>query len=166
MKTTDKFLIGIIIGIVLLVGIAFAVAFLRPEPDYLPEDTPEAAAHNYLLALLRKDYDRAYDYLSPTIESYPPAVEAFKENVLDSSYYLRWDENNVSLEVVSAHVTGDQATVTVRETRFNQGGLFDSGQNTNTFEMHLQRTAPGSAWKIMDSDSYWARCWNYKYGCQ
>jgi len=46
MKITDKFLIGSVAGVILLVSVAFAVAFLRPKPTYQSDDTPEGVAHN------------------------------------------------------------------------------------------------------------------------
>ena len=71
MKSTDKFLISIVIGIMLLVVVAFGIAFLRPEPTYQSEDTPEGVVHNYLMALQREEYYRAYSHLSPVIPGYP-----------------------------------------------------------------------------------------------
>jgi hypothetical protein len=71
MKSTDKFLIGIVVGIVLLVVAAFVITLARPEPTYQVEGTPESVAHNYLLALQKEDYQRAYGYLSPTLKGYP-----------------------------------------------------------------------------------------------
>ena len=41
MKSTDKFLIGIVVAIVLLIIAALAVTLTQPEPTYLAEDTPE-----------------------------------------------------------------------------------------------------------------------------
>lgn len=64
MKNTDKMLIAIVIGIVLLVVIALAITLTRPEPTYQAEDNPEGITHNYLLALQKKDYERAYVLLS------------------------------------------------------------------------------------------------------
>ena len=165
MKTTDKFLTGIVIGIVVLVVVAFAFALLRPEPAYLPDGTPDAAAHNYLLALQQSDYERAYQYLSPSLRGYPESAEEFATNVEDNSWNFRLDQGSVSLEVTSTAVTGNRATVRVLETRFNENGLFDSSQYTDTFEMHLERSSSEADWKIIDSNSYWAWCWDNIKGC-
>ncbi|MEK7276455.1 MAG: hypothetical protein AAB427_03825 [Chloroflexota bacterium] len=164
MKNTDKFLTGIVIAVVLLVGAAFAVALLRPKPVYQSEDAPEGVAHNYLLALQQGDYERAYGYLAPTVEGYPPSAEAFAENVHDYEWMFRLDEASITLVVESARVTGDRATVTVRETRFSQGGLFESSQSSDTFEMRLGHDV--SVWRIIGSDAYWAYCWDDKEGCR
>jgi len=162
MKSTDKFLIGIVIGIVLLVVAAFVVTLTRPEPTYQAEDTPKGVAHNYLLALQKEDHQRAYGYLSPTLKGYPASAERFAENVEDSSWRFRLD-TDTTLAVESARVTGNRAVVEVRESRFRGGDLFDSGQSTTVFEMELQLE---DEWKIADSDYYFAWCWKRDDGCR
>jgi hypothetical protein len=164
MKSTDKFLIGIVGGVILLIVVAFAVAFLRPKPTYLPDDTPEGVAHNYLFALQQKDYARAYGYLSPTLSGYPKSAEAFASDASD--YNWNFGDGSNTLQVESSSITGDRAVVLVRETVFYEGGLFNSSQYANTFEMTLQRDPKSGAWKIVESDSYWAWCWNNSDGCR
>ena len=58
MKNTDKFLIGIVVSIILLVVIVFAVVLTRPEPAYQTDDTASGVAHNYLLAIQREEFER------------------------------------------------------------------------------------------------------------
>ena len=163
MKSTDRFLIGIVVGIILLVVAAFVVTLTRPEPTYQAEDTPKGVAHNYLLALQEEDHQRAYGYLSPTLEGYPVSVERFAENVEDSRYRFRLDADT-TLAVGSVRVTGNRAVVDVRESRFHGGDLFDSSQSTTIFEMKLQ--FEDGEWKIVDSDYYFARCWKDSTGCK
>jgi hypothetical protein len=164
MKGTDKFLIGIVTGVVILVGAALAIALLRPnQPSYQPDDTPEGVAHNYLLALQLEEYERAYSYLSPTLPGYSNDVEAFERDV-DSNRWSFGSYDNVSPAVESVDVSGDRAKVVVRKATFYRGGLFDSGQYTSTFDMTLHREK--GVWKITDADSYWASCWNWEDGCK
>ena len=163
MKSTDKFLIGIVVGIVLLVVAAFVVTLTRPEPTYQAEDTPEGVAHNYLLALQKQDYQRAYGYLSPTLKGYPVSAERFAGNVEDSSWLFRLD-TDTTLAVESARVTGNRAAAQVRESRFDGGGLFDSSQSTTIFEIKLQ--LENGQWKIVDADYYFAWCWRHSEGCK
>jgi hypothetical protein len=164
MKSTDKFLIGIVVGIILLVGVAFAVALWRPKPTYQPEDTPEGIAHNYLFALQQKDYARAYSYLSPALEGYPASTEKFTDDLNEYAWQIRnLDDEATTLSVEKADITGDRAVVSVNETRFYQGGLFDSNQYTTPFAMTLHRE--NGVWKIIASDSYWASCWDDEKGC-
>jgi hypothetical protein len=156
MKSTDKFLIGIVVGIVLLVVIAFAIALLRPEAAYRAEDSPEGVTHNYLLALQKEDMERAYGYLSPTLDGYPESVEAFAEDVESDSYRFRIDRD-VTLMVESADVTGGRAVVDVRESRFRSGDLFEPSPRTIIFEIELR--LEGGEWKIVESKYYFSRCW-------
>lgn len=164
MKRTDKFLIGIIVGAFLLVGVAFTVAFTRPKPAYQPEDTPAGVAHNYLFALQQGDYQRAYGYLSPSLTGYPASADKFAAD-LDKHAWQLTDlrQESVALTVETAHLNDDRAEVSVKETRFYRGGLFESNEYSTTFGMTLKREE--GAWKITTSDSYWAYCWDAKAGC-
>lgn len=164
MKNTDKFLIAIVAGVALLIGVAFAVVFLRPKPTYQTDDTPEGVAHNYLFALQQKDYARAYGYLSPGMDGYPDSVARFTTDITSYNHGFGSGSDSNTLEIASSDITGDQAVVTVRETTFYNGGLFNNNQYTDTFHMTLQREEEG--WKIVSSDSYWAWCWNDTDGCQ
>ena len=167
MKRTDKLLIGIVAGILLLVLVAFGVALTRPQPTYQAEDKPEGVAFNYLFALQQQDYERAYGYLSPTIKRYPGTVDKFREQIHDYSWNFRGlEDTSTTLEVDSVEVTGQQAYVGIRETQFYEGDLFSSGQSSNVFEMTLRQDENGQ-WKIVESDNYWVHCWSDSqgYGC-
>lgn len=157
MKGPDKFLIGIVAGMFLLVVVAFAVVLLRPEPEYRSDDSPEAAVHNYLLALRQEDYERAYGFLSPRLKSYPGDVEAFVEEIEARSFYFRLDRD-VSLSVQSATVRSSTATVDVLETQAYNNGPFNSRQVDRTFDMKLRQE--NGAWKLIDGDSFWNPCWD------
>jgi hypothetical protein len=164
MKSTDKFLVGIVAGIILLVGAVLVVAFLRPnQPAYQPDDTPEGVAHNYLLALQLNEYERAYEYLLPILPGYPDSPDAFERDIEDHPWGFDHDSDNVSLAIESVEISGDKAQIVVRRTQFYRGGLFDSGQRGSTFDMTLRREA--SAWKVAESDRYWASCWEWSQGC-
>jgi len=163
MKSSDRFLIVIIIGIVLLAAGAFALTLTRPEPTYQPEDTPEGIAHNYLLALLNEDFSLAYGYLSHNLDSYPLDVETFTEEVSRYLRSLRYG-TETSLSVESVRVVGSLTIVKVRESHFQSGGPFESRQWTSFFEMDLR--LEGGSWKVVDSDNYFASCWTQTDGCK
>ena len=166
-RSTDKFLIGIVVGVIILIGAAFAVAFLRPAPTFQPDDTPAGVAHNYLLALQKKEYERAYGYLSPTLENYPDSVDKFIDNIDDYDWQFRdLQEGAITVAVETTDITGERAEVVVRENHFRQGGLFNSSQYDRTFDMRLRLDSDQNGWKIVDSDSYWVRCWDDEEGCR
>ena len=59
----DRFLLGILIGIGLLVALALGLYFLRQEqPAYVNDETPEGVVHNYVTAVQLGDYSA----LTPT----------------------------------------------------------------------------------------------------
>jgi len=162
MKSKDRFLIGIVVGVLLLVVVAFVVVLRRPAPSYRAEDTPEGVAHNYLLALRLGEYDRAYGYLSSTLEGYPINAAQFADDVEQQRWLFHLDDD-VTLVVESAQINGEMATAVIQETTFYNGGLFNNNQYTNTFNMHLIRS--GASWHIDKADSYWWECWQIKERC-
>ena len=168
MKKTDKLLVGIVAGILLLVLVAFGVALTRPRPTYQAEDKPEGVAFNYLFALQQGDYERAYGYLSPTIKGYPRTVENFRDQIRDYSWnFSGLNDSSTTLEVDSVDVSGQRADVRIRETQFYEGDLFSSSEHSRIFDMTLRRDGNGK-WQIVESDSYWVYCWSdtNRYGCK
>ena len=162
-KSSNRLLIAIVIGAVVLVSIAIGVTLLQPEPDYLPEDNPEGVAHNYLFALEKGEYQRAYTYLSPTLPGYPIDWESFTEEVEDNPYRFGMDEDS-TLRVESVNSTGNNASITINETTFYSGDIFGSNEYTRTFQVKL--SLEDGEWKIIESDGYFSWCWDREEGCQ
>lgn len=165
MKTTDRALLGIVAGIVVLVLAAVGVALTRSEPTYRDGSGPEDVAHNYLLALFREDYDRAYGYLSPGLMGYPAATEDFRRQVRQEEW-LFGRGSEVSVNVLSSEVDGEVAIVQARQQRFYASGPFDSGTSTDDFELTL-RLEQGE-WKLVNGELYFLPCWrdNLGYPCK
>jgi len=164
MKGPDKFLIGIVAGVLVLVVVVLGVLLTRPQIEYVAADTAEGVAHNYLLALQREDYERAYSYLSPEIKGYPDSVTQFKR---DLEFSGRWfyDGASVTLEILSFdELSSDRAVVEVRETRYFSGGLLSSSQYDHDFDIYLSLV--DGSWVITDGDQYFAYCWNDTSGCK
>jgi hypothetical protein len=156
MKGIDKFLLAIVAGVVVLVGVVLVLAVLRPNrPSYQPDDTPEGVAHNYLLALQLEEYERAYSYLSPSLPGYPPDAGTFEHDVQNNRWSFGYGDDDVSLAIEAVNINGDRAKVVVRETRFYRG---------DTFDMTL-RPKEGT-WKVSDSERYWIDCWESSKGCK
>ncbi|MBN1135176.1 MAG: hypothetical protein JXM73_01230 [Anaerolineae bacterium] len=165
MKGTDKFLIAIVAGVVILVVVAFILTLLRVEaPQYQADDTPQGVAYNYLLAIQRQDYERARGYLSPTLRGYPATVEQFAADVERFTAYIdyppydvNWYKRELSVTIVSTYVDGDHASIGVRRARLDQGDLFDGGQGSYVFTVALRRE--DGAWKVAWAEWCWDRCW-------
>jgi hypothetical protein len=163
MKRSDKYLAAIAIGVVLLVGISLVIVATRPKPSYQPENSPEAVVHNYLLAVVQEDYERAYGYLSHQIPGYPRTVQEFSRDIHDYSWVFRTN-SNTDLAVEGSRTEGQRAAVTVRETRFYQGDLFYSNQRIDTFDVELE--LENGIWKITYSNYYFVACWTRENGCR
>lgn len=163
MKSTNKILIGIVVGVVLLVIVAFVVTLNKPPQSYQDESTPDGVAHNYLLALQQEDYERAYRYLSPTLAGYPSNLEEFSSDVKQNSWNFRF-HRDTSLSITATNVNGQNATVTVRETEYRDLNLFGGGRSVKTFEMTLLPS--NGTWQIVSSEYYWWRCWEKDDGCK
>jgi hypothetical protein len=164
MKGPDRFLLIIVGAIVVLVIVAFVVVLVRPKPEYRPEDSAEGVAHNYLLALQKGDYERAYGYLNPTINNYPGNVDQFVEDIDRRSYSFGLNRDS-TLDIMSARKTVNTATVFVEETTYHGSGPFDRFLSYDQFDMKLNKVA--DSWRLTDADRYWSNCWsdNPGYGC-
>ncbi|MEN9563987.1 MAG: hypothetical protein RIR73_2231 [Chloroflexota bacterium] len=102
----DKFLTGILIGIGVLVLLALGLFFTRQDQrEYLAEDTPEGVAHNYVLSILNKDYEKAYEYLADL--KYKPTYEEFRQSFLNGMV----NPEGTGLDVGEATISGDEAVV-------------------------------------------------------
>jgi len=104
----DRFLTGILIGISVLVILALGLFFLRQDKrEYASEANPEGVAHNYVLALLDHDYEKAYSYLADL--EHKPTYEEFRQSFFNGVV----NYENVGLEVGDVQVNGDEAIVNV-----------------------------------------------------
>ena len=163
MKNTDKVLVGIVAGIVVLVIAALVAVLAGPKPEYKADDSPESVAHNYLLALQNMDYKRAYSYLSQYLIGYPYTQDKFNKNIQDYARYFRTGES-VTLSVEKAVVMGKTAIVTINESRFQGGNLFSSSQRQSVFEMKV--LLEGDKWKVSYASNYFVPCWDQAGGCK
>ncbi len=160
MKGTDKFLISIVSGVIVLIVAAFVVALTRPVPTYKSDSTAEGVAFNYLLAFHRSDYGRAQGYLSRSLKSRPNSAEQFGRDVERMGYSPSRNENT-TWSIESSRVTGDRTIVIVRQMVYSSSAF--SSQYSSTFEIRMQ--LEDGAWKIVDSGSNWAPCWESSRGC-
>jgi len=154
MKQADKFLIAIVVAIILLVVVAFTLVLLRPPPQYREDKTAEAAVHNYLLALQQGDYERALNQISEDVPHRPQDAAEMEFDVKQNEW--QFDRyGNPSLIIAGSRVTGEAATVTLKETRSNSPILGDIDSQEITLRLQLE----DGGWKLLDGQAYWALDW-------
>ena len=148
----DRFLTGILIGIALLIVAALAVYFTRQtQGTYIGDTTPEGVVHNYVLAVLKRDYPKAYGYLAdldhkPTFDQFRQAFAVGRLNPADNGIRLG-----------KALVTGNDATVDI-STVYSGGDPFSSGYNSSGT---AQLVRQNGAWKISTMPAY--NLWDYSW---
>jgi hypothetical protein len=135
----DRFLLIILAGIGLLVVSAIVLFVIRQNSQtYGPEDTPEGVLRNYILAINREDYAKAYSYL-PDIET-KPDYDKFQQQMNSKMDSI----NQTALKIMSIDISGDEAEIKVVLTR-EGSDPFDSRYSTNqTVLLVLQ----DEAWKL------------------
>ena len=147
----DRFLVGILVGIGVLVVVALTLFFTRrDQQEYVTTNTPEGIVHNYALAVFREDYKRAYSYLAETENK--PTYNEFRQ-----AFFNRYvNPDNVGLEIGETEVSDDEAFVSVYLI-YNPSDPFSSGyQNTDT--AHLERQ--NGEWKLLQMPyNFWSYDW-------
>ena len=157
MKQNDKFLTVIVVAIVVLVIFTFALVLLSPDPEYLADDSAEAAVYNYLLALQEEDYARALDFISEEVSNRPEDVAEMEWDIRQNLW--RFDPyDDPAITIADSHITGDSATVTVKKTWAEMPFL--GAVNSSEFTMRLQLEDEG--WKLINGQTHWAEEWGAK----
>jgi hypothetical protein len=104
----DKFLTGILIGIGALILLALGLFFARQDKrDYISDANPEGVVHNYVLAVLNRDYQKAYGYLADL--DHKPTYEEFRRSFFNGMV----NPGDVGVEVGAADIHDDEAVVTL-----------------------------------------------------
>lgn len=147
----DRFLTGILIGIAVLVVVALALFLTRTDNlEYVAEDTPEGVVQNYVVALYKKDYEKAYTYLSEG--QHKPSFEQFRDAFLMN--YANPDQ--AGLEIGKTNSSGDTATVELGVI-FAPSDPFSSGYRS-TENAVLGRE--NGQWKLRQMPyQYWSYEW-------
>ena len=148
----DRFLIGILIFIALLVAAALALFFLRQDvpATYQPDSTPEGVVFNFALAIQRQDAERAYGYLADLENK--PTKAAFRQVILNS--YI---DTSASVELGEVQmISPDEAWVAVT-IHYMPTGPFDTGWDSNENAILVRQQ---SAWKLTYMPyPYWSYDW-------
>ncbi len=148
----DRFLNLILIGTLVLVVLSVTVYFTRRQSlDYGEETSPQGVVRNYVIALLKADYSRAYGYLKDG--EYKPDEAQFRQAFITRQL----DPRSVSLELGKVNINQDLATVElllIRNANDPFGNSFtESGLAT------LRRNSSGQ-WKLENLPyPYWNWDW-------
>ncbi len=156
----DKFLIGILVGIALLVIVAVVTVLARAPGSeaYISDDTPAGVVHNYFLALQRKDYDKAYAYLSDDLEN-KPDMDQF---IIEVDSY--GNDNERSLKIGEVREGDAHTQVELSITNYQVGNIFESNHYTSN-DTALLRANDAGEWKLIQFPyPYWGWNWNGKEG--
>ncbi len=147
----DRFLIGILIGIGVLVLVAVTLFLTRQDtPEYKSEDTPEGVVHNYALALYQDNHEKAYGYLADTENK--PTYNEFRENFLNQ--YA--DPSNVGLEIGETEIEGEQAFVVLHLIYGPSDPFSSSYRGTETARLERQ----DGEWKLLQMPyNFWSYNW-------
>ena len=148
----DRFLTGILIGIAVLVVIALAVFFLRSDTQtYISEDAPEGVVHNYAVAVLNKDYEKAYSYLADL--GHKPTYEEFRDAFLTGVV----NPDNATVDIGGSEIDGDTASVEVVMI-YNPSDPFSTGYRDVQRAILVDQ---GGAWKLSSMPGYyfWEFSW-------
>ena len=148
----DRFLTGILVGIAVLVVVALTVFFIRKDTQsYISEDAPEGVVHNYVLAVLNGDYEKAYGYLADLENK--PTYEEFRDAFIKAMV----NPNNSAVDIGETKVNNDTASVEVALI-YNPGDLFSTGYRDVQRAILVKQ---GGAWKLssMPCYSFWDCSW-------
>jgi hypothetical protein len=148
----DRFLLAILIAIGVLVVVAIGLFYTRGGTgDYGLEDSPEGVLHNYILALEKGDYQRAYGYLhdAPGKPEFNQFRGAFLNGELSTSL--------AAVQIGETRKSGDDVILALVVIHGGSGPFGDS-QRESTHALLVQGEA--GEWKIANlSYPYWGWDW-------
>lgn len=148
----DRFLMGILAGIAALVLVALAIFFLRQDRQaYVSDAAPEGVVHNYILAVLNKDYEKAYGYLAD--REHKPTYEEFRNSFLSGMI----NPENSAADVGGSEIDDDTASVEV-DMIYTPRDPFSTGYRDVQHALLLNQNG---SWKITSMPTYYF--WDYNW---
>jgi hypothetical protein len=149
----DRFLIALLLIIALLVVLALALFFVRQsDQNYGVENSPEGIVRNYVLALQKGDYQRAYQYLAEVENK--PSFTTFQGDLLTQQR----DLSSISVQMGEVSQGDKQASVAVTLIHPSDSP-FSGGWREQTAVLVM--LDPSGAWKISRFPyPFWGASWN------
>ena len=148
----DRFLLIILAGIGVLVVTAILLFFSRRDSrEYGPEDTPQGVIRNYVLALEKRDYVRAYSYLGEGENK--PDFDTFRQDFLTR----RVDPSSAAVVIGDELPSGDETVVDLVIVYSSSGPFADSYREP---AQALLTHSDADEWKILRLPyPYWGYAW-------
>jgi hypothetical protein len=113
----DRVLFGILIGIGVLVMVALVLFFIRQgQITYGDDSTPAGALQNYLLAIQKRDYERAYSYMAD--QPGKPSLEPFRQAFLT---YQGENITSIPVEINDTILDEQKQTAVIQVTMLHSG---------------------------------------------
>lgn len=144
----DRFLTVILLVIALLVLASLSVFFLKQDRAvYFSEDLPEHIVHNYILAIEKGEYARAYGYL---------AEKEKKPDYDDFEAFFLLGDRRTGYKIGKSTITADTAYVEVTIMRNSGGFFFDRYDYIETARLLKEN----GEWKLIQMPYiYWGWEW-------
>jgi hypothetical protein len=139
---SDRFLLFLLIGIGGLVLLAVGLFLLRSgaQQAYGDDSTPEGVLRNYIIAVQKQDYTRAYSYLADTPKGKPSLVVFQKNLIAMQNELLR-----TGVEIGATQLNQDDTAVISVNIIYNAEGLFSSAYRNLQSVIALREKG---SWKI------------------
>jgi hypothetical protein len=152
----DRFLMVILGVIGLLVILAVVLFFIRQDPqDYVSDDNPKGVVHNFILALQKRDYQRAYTYLHDD-ENKPEIFDFQQSYLLVESEIVR-----TAVQLGEVDINGDQARVDLTIIHTNNDPFDQRGDQVIAAILTLQN----GEWRIVNMPyPFWGWGWYIREG--
>jgi len=147
----DRFLTGILIGIAVIVVVALAVFFTRKDTlVYVADDNPAGVVQDYVVAIHKNDYEKAYSYLADLPNK--PTSDHFQQSFFNHSV----DPSNAALELGKIQITGKTATVALNINYAPNDPFSEGYRNVD----YAQLVNQNGAWKIRQMPgNFWGYDW-------
>jgi len=147
----DRFLTAILIGVGFLIITALALFFVRQgKEEYSSGNSPEDVVHNYVLAVVKEDYQKAYGYLAELPNK--PTFEQFRKSFLTGAV----NPNNAGIVIDNVEINGDDAVVNMSIVYAPSDPFSSSYRNADRALLVRQ----GGEWKLSTMPyPYWDYSW-------
>lgn len=150
----DRFLNGLIAGIGVLILVALALFFVRQQQaEYRSGNEPNDVVHNYILSIMRGEYEQAYQYLAEGIEK--PSLSQFQQELSRQANEV----NRANVTIGEIIITGDTASVQLNIRQSYDRPLL---ANPSRYAEFAQLKVENGDWKLT-SMPYPLWSWNWYY---